>query len=326
MLRVVRATGSRLVPALEILYSALPAEDRAARVAESAQAAAHGELDLSHLLLAEFNGSPVGALLLRLQPNETGLVWPPVVSPKVVEVAEAASTHPSPVAPEVIEDALLREAARQLDQAQAWIGQSLLELGQSRERAALSRNGFAHLTDLTFFERSVGQAFNLPDNEQAQSSDKMKTCLTYVPYRRARNGRRFANVIEQTYRGSLDCPEMNGLRSARQSLRSHESAGRFSPDMWRLYHRGGDDVGVLLMVDRPEQRAWEVIYLGVVETARRQGIAKAVLRDALQAARDAGVERLLIVVDARNLPAVRLYESLSFTVYDVRAAHVRLRD
>ena len=117
---------------------------------------------------------------------------------------------------------------------------------------------------------------------------------------------------------------MYGLRSARQSLQTHEAAGPFKSDMWRLYRSAGEDVGVLLAVDRPEQRAWEVIYLGVVEAARKQGIATEMLSDILQAAGDAGAEQLLIVVDARNLPAVRLYESFGFTMYDVRAAHVRL--
>jgi GNAT superfamily N-acetyltransferase len=347
MLRVVSATGLRLSAALEVMYSALPAEERAARIAESTQAANIGELDLSNLLLAEFDGEPVGALLLRMQTNETGFVWPPVIVPKLLApdaaVAVSLPSSPSPCGSEdstistahpghkglgyeAIEDALLQEAARRLDQLQAWIGQSLLESSQSRERAALSRNGFTFLTDLKFFEHSVRRSFQpLRSLDQTRSANGLKNRPTFVPYRQARNRQRFVHVIEQTYRGSQDCPEMNGLRSARQSLQTHEASGPFKSGMWRLYHSVGVDVGVLLAVDRPEQQAWEVIYLGVVEAARRRGIARDMLLDIQQAAGDAGVERLLIVVDARNLPAVRLYESLGFTMYDVRAAHMRLR-
>ena len=132
-------------------------------------------------------------------------------------------------------------------------------------------------------------------------------------------------VLAKTYRGTLDCPELNEVRDAQQSLANHEATGSFSPDMWRLYRHDGDDVGVLLMVERPEQQAWEVVYLGVIETARRRGLARAMLVDGLQAARDAGAERLLLAADARNAPAIQLYQSLGFRLKSVRAAHVRLR-
>lgn len=324
MLRVVTATGPRLSAALELLYSALPAEERAARIAESTQAAKNGELDFSQLLLAEFDGVPVGALLLRMQTNDTGFVWPPVIAPKLLS-ADSSPSHCDSEYPtvgnEAIENALLQEAAKRLDQLQAWIGQSLVEPGQSRERAALSRNGFAFLTDLNFFEHSVGRLLPPPPLDRSRITGR----LEFVPYRQARNRQRFANVIEQTYRGSQDCPEMNGLRSARQSLQTHEAAGPFKSDMWRLYRLDGEDAGVLLSVDRPEQHAWEVIYLGVVESARRRGIATEMLIDIMQAAGEAGAERLLIVVDARNRPAIRVYEALGFTMYDVRAAHAKLR-
>ncbi len=313
MLRVQTATGDRLNLALELLYSSLPAEERAARVAESLQSAADGELDLSHLLLAELDDSPVGVLMLLLSPDGTGFVWPPV-----------ATTMQSS---DEIEDSLLQAAAQRLDAEKAWIGQSLLDLNQSRERAALTRNGFAHLTDLKFFERSLGPS--LTDPEQAGHARGRgvvtRDTLEYVPYRRAHNRLRFANVLTKTYRGTLDCPELNEVRDAQQSLKNHEAAGSFSPDMWRLYRHDGDDLGALLMVERPEQQAWELVYLGVIETARRRGLARAMLFDGLRAARNAGAKRLLLAVDARNVPAIQLYESLGFRLKSVRAAHVRLR-
>ncbi len=316
MLRVLTATGDRLTLALELLYSSLPAEERTARVAESLQSTADGELDLSHLLLAEFDDLPVGVLLLLLPPDGTGFVWPPVVTTQQSSDA--------------IEDALLQAATHRLDLEKAWIGQCLLDLDQSRERAALTRNGFAHLTDLKFFERSLDA--DLADPKQAGYDHgrgvAARHALEYVPYRRAHNRLRFANVLAKTYGGTLDCPELNEVRDAQQSLTNHETAGSFSPDMWRLYRHDADDVvdvGVLLMVDRPEQQAWEVVYLGVIERARRRGLARAMMLDGLQAARDAGVERLLLAVDSRNAPAIQLYESLGFRLKSVRAAHVRLQ-
>ena len=320
MLRVVPATGSRLIPALHILYEAMPLDERTTRIAESAQAAAAGELDLSLLLLAELSGKPVGALLLRMQPSEVAFVWAPIVSGDLANVAASLSVKHAAINSEIIEDALLQAAVQSIEESNAWIGQSLLELPQLRERAAFSRNGFRHLTNLRFFECPVAT-----DHDTVTPiTGELKDQRNYIAYRRTRNRLRFANVIEQTYRGSLDCPEMNGIRSASQSLKVYEASGPVIPDMWRVYWHEKNDVGVILMVDHSEQKTWEVIYLGVVESARRQGIARDMLTKAMQAARAAQVERLLIVVDSRNLPAIRLYESLGFTQFDIRAAYIRL--
>lgn len=303
MLRVVPATGQRLLPALELLLSAWPAAARAARVAELQLDIASGTIDPQHVLLAEFQTRPVGAQLTIVRDDHVGMVWPPVV----------AEFRPY----EAVEDALLREATRVLDRAGAWIGQALLEADQVREQAALQRNGFQRLTELRYFERAVSQ---LPPSPPRTP----KPALSYETYRRSRNRLAFAAVLEQTYRGTLDCPELNGVRDGRQSLASHEAAGGFAPNLWRLYRRNGTTVGVLLMTPRPEQQAWEVLYLGVVAEARRSGVGTAMLRDALQAARDAQVKRLLIVADARNAPAIALYESLGFRQTDARIACVRL--
>ncbi len=310
MLRVVAANGSRLQTALEVLYSALPAADRSAQVIEALRASADGELDFRNLLLAEFENDPVGVLLLILD-SGVGRLWPPVIS----------SSLPASLSHDVIEDALLAATVRRLDAANAWIGQALLEAVPSRDHSALLRNGFTHLTDLRFFVLRLTDASSQTPQREPKDSQR----LSYVCFRQAANRLRFANLIDRTYRGSLDCPELNGIRSGLQSLPQHEAAGAFSPDMWRLYRQGNEDVGVLLMVDRSDQRAWEIIYLGVADSARRHGVARTMLTDAIEAARAAGVERLQLMVDSRNTPAIRLYESAGFAVRKTNAAFVRLR-
>lgn len=310
MLRIQPATGERLRPALELLFSSMPEDERATRVAEVLDEIEDGDFDPQHLLLAESDSLPVGVQLTVIRDDDVGMVWPPVVA--------VESLNPSSeLFPEAIEDALLSEAICGLDASGAWIGQSLLEPERSREHAALKRNGFTRLTELRFFERLLSDTSDKPLR-------KMTTRLKYEPYRRRRNRKAFVDVLEATYRGTLDCPEFNGVRDGQQSLKNHEASGDFSPDMWRLYRRDGVAVGVLLLVERLDQQAWEVLYLGVIESARRSGIGRTMLLDALQAARDAKAERLLIVADARNRPAVVLYDSLGFQPIATRVAFVRL--
>lgn len=309
MLRIVPATGARLLPALKLLFSEWPAHARTLRIAEIQREIEVGEFDPQDLRLAEFHTQPVGVQLTVLRDDDVGMVWPPVVdAPRLKQMNGLAVA--------IIEDELLTEAARKLDEAGAWIGQALLEPNQSREHAAMQRNGFQRLTELRFFERPLTD--DVPEPKRAETS------LSYEPYRRSHNRLAFVNVLEATYRGSLDCPELNGVRDGQQSLKNHEAAGSFHPDMWRLYRRDGLDVGILLMAARPDQQAWEVLYLGVVESARGCGIGRAMLLDALEAAHEARVERLLIVADARNIPAVSLYESLGFQPVATRVAFVRL--
>ncbi len=311
MLRIVSATGERLQPALEMLFSDLPADMRTQRIAEVRQEIEDDEFDPENLLLTEFDEQPVGVQLTILRDDDVGMVWPPLVDVSVLKTTGGP-------AGEVIEDELLIETARRLDAAGAWIGQALLEPNQSREHAAMQRNGFARMTELQFFERP------LTGTSSSWAKQMKLSSLSYEPYRGSRNRLAFVNVLEATYRGSLDCPELNGARDGRQSLKNHAAAGSFNPDMWRLYRQPGADVGILLMADRPEQQAWEVLYLGVVESARGRGVGRAMLLDALDAARDAQLERLLIVADVRNVPAISLYESLGFQSVATRVAFVRL--
>ncbi len=306
MLRIQPATGELLQPALELLFSSLSADARSQRIAEVRREIEEGDFDPQHLLLATSDSMPVGVQLTVIRDDDVGMVWPPIVAAELQGL-------PS----EAIEDALLCEAVRGLDTTKAWIGQSLLEPDQTREHAALQRNGFTRLTELRFFERLLSDT---SDRRQRETS----VLLNYEPFRRSRNRLAFVTVLEATYRGTLDCPEFNGVRDGQQSLKNHEAAGSFTSDMWRLYSQDEVDIGVLLLVERPDQQAWEVLYLGVVEAARRSGIGRAMLLDAIDAARDANAERLLIVADARNLPAVRLYESLGFQPIATRVAFVRL--
>lgn len=69
------------------------------------------------------------------------------------------------------------------------------------------------------------------------------------------------------------------------------------------------------------------IGLSVRHGWRRQGVATALMRQAEEEARRAGVlRRLTLVVFATNLPAVRLYESLGYEIEGRRVEAVRIGD
>lgn len=135
----------------------------------------------------------------------------------------------------------------------------------------------------------------------------------------------FRAVLQATYEGSLDMPELDGARGLDDILEGHRAAGLFLPERWQLGRIPGepDAAAVLLMAEVPARDAWEVIYLGLTPAARGRGLGRAVLRHALDLAR-AHTPRLELAVDLRNAPAVRLYRATGFTIRDRRTVHLAI--
>ena len=136
----------------------------------------------------------------------------------------------------------------------------------------------------------------------------------------------FRSVLQATYVGSLDMPELEGARSLDDIMESHRAAGRFVAERWRLGRIPGkpEAASVLLMAEVPGRDVWEVVYLGLTPAARGQGLGRAVLQHASGAGTDATSPRLELAVDCRNTPATRLYHSTGFIARDRRAVHLAI--
>ena len=72
-----------------------------------------------------------------------------------------------------------------------------------------------------------------------------------------------------------------------------------------------DDSGGMLLARIAADEA-EILTLAVCPEARRHGIARALLTEAITQARARGAMRLLLEVSARNEPARKLYETAGF--------------
>lgn len=135
----------------------------------------------------------------------------------------------------------------------------------------------------------------------------------------------FRAVLQATYTGSLDMPELEGTRGLDDILDGHRAAGLFVPERWQVGRIRGEPeaAAVLLMAEIPGRDAWEVIYLGLTPAAQGRGLGRDVLQHALDLARE-DTPRLELAVDLRNTPAVRLYRSAGFTARDRRTVHLAL--
>jgi ribosomal protein S18 acetylase RimI-like enzyme len=131
---------------------------------------------------------------------------------------------------------------------------------------------------------------------------------SYCPVLRAL----FSETLERTYEDTLDFPELNGKRTIDEILAGHQGQGKFHPEFWWLAYEGAVPVGVAMLVEVPDSTTWELAYLGIVPEHRGRRLGRAMAVHVLQALRGQPATRLLLAVDDRNVPALRLYESLDF--------------
>jgi len=130
---------------------------------------------------------------------------------------------------------------------------------------------------------------------------------------------RFADVVRQTYQGTLDCPEITGKRDAALTIAAHRESGVFHPELWFLALLGEEPVGVLLLNFIPHQSSYEIVYLGVVPQMRGKGVGDVLTAKAVREAAARGDARAItLAVDAANWPARQLYERWGFKVTETQ--------
>lgn len=303
MIEVAPAATGEYESALQLLFGGLPQDEQRTNFADVMRALARGNISLRGLLVAKIDGVAVGSTLYLVQEDRTAFVWPP-------RVCNERPTRD-------VADALLRELVRRIEECRAWIGQSLISPEALADREALVRNGFEHLTDLRFLARWLTD-----EGCDVWPASPHEPPLERVVYQPGKNEERFARLIERTYAGTSDCPELEGKRTGEHALVSHRMSGDFDPSRWVLFRWKGQDAGVLLMNDHPEQRVWEVVYTGVARDCRGNGLGRRMLADGLSAARRAERSAVLLAVDSRNDYASKIYNELGFVETDRKSVHV----
>jgi mycothiol synthase len=199
-----------------------------------------------------------------------------------------------------------------------------------RAASDLVKGGMPRVTNLLYLERETTVPLCISP-EQSSARDWSGTpcaCphFEWRPFEPALEAE-FRNVLQATYAGSLDMPELEGARALDDIMESHRAAGRFDPDRWRLGYLSGEPEAacVLLMAEIPGRDVWEVVYLGLTPAARGRGLGRSVVKHALELAA-AHVSRLELAVDCRNTPAARLYQSTGFLIRDRRAVYLAILD
>jgi ribosomal protein S18 acetylase RimI-like enzyme len=297
-LRIAAAAWEEREAAFGLLFRQLPEPYRQERIANALRLVEAGEIDPGGVLVARGPGGLLGALVCVPLPGAGGLVWPP----QVVPCGER----------DLIEDRLLEHGLTWLRRRGAKLAQALLTVPEQPLGPVLERNGLAHVTALWYMRRSL----DLPT-----AYVRAPQRLTYRSYA-AGDPALFHQTLLRTYEGTLDCPELNGVRTLEEILEGHRAQGLHEPARWWLALEGGQPVGVLLLVELPDWDAWDVAYVGVVPEKRGQGWGRELMRKALCSGREAAAGQITLSVDARNRPAWSLYRGLGFEPFELREVYL----
>lgn len=289
------ARTEELAAAFRLIFKDVGAAEQETRVANALHLVQRGELNPEGIHVLRGPNGLLGALVCLPVPGASALVWPP----GAVDDDERPRR----------EDALVRYAVAWLRGRGVKLAQSLLMPEEVFLAQSLERNGFAHVTNLWY----LGHDLEVPVDVLATPAH-----LHFENYDPQVPGL-FHQTLLRTYEGTLDCPEVNGVRSIEEVIQGHQAQGKYDPGRWWLALQGERPVGVAVVTELPESGDWEVAYMGVVPEARRRGFGREVLLKALFEARAAGIARMTLSVDTRNLPAWELYRRVGFAPYDQRA-------
>jgi ribosomal protein S18 acetylase RimI-like enzyme len=274
------AAAHELLSACRLLFSDAGAEHGRDRLLSDAQT--------SGLFVArDTNGRLRAAALVQVLPGALGVAWlPRGDSRKAV-------------------DAVTSAACEWLRSRGVKVCQAFASVGEVADMAPLEQHRFRHTTQLVFLRRDVSDT-SLPAQPQP-------------PLEWGDEGRpmsdEFRRVLLATHEGSFDCPELTGARTPEEVLAGFDApapGGGLS-----LYRDGGEPVGVVICTESTEEMV-ELTYIGVVPAHRGRGIASRMLVENLWGACYGGYTSVVLSVDTRNTPAMKLYARHGFVEYDRR--------
>lgn len=130
-------------------------------------------------------------------------------------------------------------------------------------------------------------------------------------------------LIERTYEGTLDCPELNGVRSPLEVTEGYLEGRPWGEHQWHFVLVDGQTAGCVLLTPRGSASI-ELVYLGLVPEVRAQGLGRPLIEQVLRLAAGTGATEITVAVDVRNTPARRIYEAAGFREFDQRRVMLRV--
>jgi ribosomal protein S18 acetylase RimI-like enzyme len=295
-------------PALGLILGAGGRRASEGEINDFVQITRQRNIDLGRIMVAEQEEKILWAILPISTPGRTLLL----LAPNSIDAEQAESA------------ARLSESVC-AQHADCHLAQVLVDPAAATARALYLRLGFIEIAELIYLHAPVRRLKNPP---------ALPSEYWFENYSPATHGH-FTEGIRQSYRQSLDCPALNGLRDMEDVILGHQAAGsmgglgEFDPGLWRvLLHRSSPGstakpCGVLLLCRTDHNQGMELVYIGLAPEHRRHGLGTMMVRQALAVAAADHRKRLTLAVDSRNIPALHLYYRHGFAKIASKIALIR---
>lgn len=215
-------------------------------------------------------------------------------------------------APELVEATVRRALAEAFSRGCALV-QCTQERPTDRPAEPPRLPGMQHLSTLAGMERAIrpseaAAATEWPPGVELHSveSTGMAPLLALIP---------------RTHIGTLDCPNLVGLRTAEDTIAGYQALGRFDPRRWSVLLRQGEPIGAAL-VSSVEDRSAQLIYLGLVPEGRGLGLGHWLVRECIRDAARSGERLISLSCDMANAPAMHIYRKAGFRIMLQREAFI----
>lgn len=286
------------VDALDLLLSAMPEPGRRELAEGLANELPREQEVIGGLWVVECGEQLCGVCLAQLHPGKTASIWRPRF--RIPEDHATALT--------LVDNCVqwsVRRGAR--------LQQSLLEIEDESAAAWFAKSGFERIARLAYL------VWEAPAQRAADAESELR-------FQRAEEipAERFAQLVQASYEGTLDCPALNGVRAVDDVLDGYRDMGRQRPDLWLSAVADEEPVGCLILAEHPAADQCELVYMGVAPKFRGRGYGAKLIAEAQRKTRELGHARLVLAVDLANTPALLLYHRAGFSVWDQRDVYAIL--
>ena len=293
-LAVFPATPAQQADALRLLLRDYPPVHRANQVAALLREASAGLVSLEALVIAAQAGQIHGVAWANPVPGGLGGIWPPQLAPAWESNEDLARRLIA-----AAEETLLKSTRIVLWQAS-------IGIHDTSASQRLQASGYRPLTELIHLLTSA------PRPPRAT----YEAAIQFVNYRPC-DLERLCQVIEATYEGTLDCPELDHLRSTADCVAGYGAIGNSGEEHWYLVQHEGIDIGCLLLAAHAGGPS-ELIYMGLRKPYRSRGWGRLLVEKAVEVGQQLGDRGLMTSVDRRNVPALKAYQGVGFREWERR--------
>ena len=297
MLTITNPTEAELESTLQFAFQHLPPHEFVLRVEMLMQHYQSGQMDLRGIFRVQQGNTLVGAMYAQCRPDGSVMLWIPAMA-----TGFSLESLLEPLT-QFCRFNNVFAAVALADRTQLFDEQTFCTVGQ-----------FQFLSEL------IHLAVEIPPNELNAEPYRLR----FMPFSHYSEDitDRLIRLVKTTYHHSLDFPELMQIAPVEHVLQGYKTGVQFRPELWFFVQKEDTDVGVLFLTDAASDQL-ELTYMGLIESARRQGFAKEIVRFAKDITRQWERRLLLTSVDEKNIPACQSYLAQGFQAWDRKKVYAR---